>query len=109
LQLAEQPVESLAQPGDTREEPHQELPSDHGGQLHGAFAIIPETVQAGHNNPLDGVRDMHLAETFDETVATILALEDAQIEQGLRHFLDKQRYALGLGYESSLQFCGELY
>jgi len=29
LQLAQQPFESLAQPGDARQEPHQELPTDH--------------------------------------------------------------------------------
>jgi hypothetical protein len=34
----------LAQPGDTREEPHEELPTDHGGQLHGAFPLVPKTV-----------------------------------------------------------------
>src|SRR5205807_6819642 len=49
-------------------------------QLHGAFAVVPETVQACHNDPLNGVRDMHLTEAFHKTVATIPTLEDAQIE-----------------------------
>ena len=58
LQLAQQPFKAIAQPGDTRQEPHQELPTDHRGQLHGAFPVLPETVQAGHNDPLDGLRDV---------------------------------------------------
>jgi hypothetical protein len=108
LQLTQQPCEALTQPGDTRQQPHQELPTDHRGHLHGAFRVVPETVQAGHNDPLDGVRDMHLTESFHETVATIVALEHAQIEQGLRHFLNEQRHALGFVQQSGLEFCGKL-
>ena len=89
LQLAQQPFESLAQSGDTRQQPHQELPTDHRGELHGAFAVVPEAVQAGHNDPLNGLRDAHLAEIFHETVSTILTLEDAEIKQGLGHLLDE--------------------
>src|SRR5438093_9030314 len=41
-------------------------------------------------------------------IGPILTLEDTQIEQGLGHFLDEQRHALGLSHESGLEFCGEL-
>ena len=62
LQLAQQPFESIGLPGHTRQEPHQELPTDHRGQLHGPLAFLPEAVQAGHNDALDGLRDAHLTE-----------------------------------------------
>src|SRR4029453_8896 len=80
LQLAQQPFEAIAQSGNTRQQPHQELPTDHRGELYGTFSLVSETVQASHNDPLNGVRDMPFTETFHETVGTILALEDTQIE-----------------------------
>jgi hypothetical protein len=51
---------------------------------------------------------MHLTETFHETVGTILALQDAQIEQGLGHLLDEQWHALSFFHQSGLQSCGKL-
>ena len=102
------PSSRSLKPGDARQEPHQELPADHRGQLHRAFAVLAETVQAGHDDALDGVGHAHLAETFHEAVAAVLPPEDAQIEEGLGHLLDEQRHALGLLHEGGLEFCGEL-
>jgi hypothetical protein len=89
LQLAQQPFESIGPPGHARQEPHQELPTDHRGQLHGPLAFIPGAVQAGHNDALDGLRDAHLAETFHKTVGTLFTPQDAQIEQRFDHLLDE--------------------
>jgi hypothetical protein len=108
LQLAQQPFKSLAQSGDTRQQPHQELPPDHRGHLHRAFAVVPKAVQGGHNDPLDGVRDMHLVKIFHESVGPILPLEDPQIKQSLSHLLDEQGHALGFVHQSGLEFDGKL-
>ena len=106
LQLAEQPSSRSLSPATRARSRTRNCRPITDGQLHGAFAVVPEPVQAGHNDPLDGVRDMHLTEAFHETVATVVALEDTQIEQGLRHLLDEQGHALGLRHEGGLESAG---
>jgi hypothetical protein len=103
LQLVQHPFEAIAQSGDARQEPHQELSTDDRGQLHGALDLVSETVQARHNEVLDRIRDAHLAETFHETVGTLFTPQDAQIEQDFGHLLDEQRHTLGLLHEGGLE------
>ena len=61
LQLAQQSLELLAHPGHSLQQADQELPSDDGGELHGALAVLAEPVEAGHDDVVDGVGHADLA------------------------------------------------
>ena len=95
-------------PGDTFQEPHQELPANDRGKLDHALAILTETVQPGHDDILNSVGHAHLGKTFNEAIVTVRALEDAEIEEGLGDFLDEQRHALCLFHEDGVQLLREL-
>ena len=108
LQLLEESLELPGQPGDALQQSLQELAADDRRELDGALAVLPEPVEARHDDALDGVGHAHLAHPLDHPEAAVLAPEDAEIEERLRHLLDEERHALGLVQEGGLQLRREL-
>ena len=81
---------------------------DDRGELDGAFAVLTEAVQPGHDNCLDGVRHVHLGEAFDQAIAAVLPPQDAEVEEGLGDLLNEQGYPLRLRHEGGMQLGREL-
>ena len=76
--------------------------------MHRALPVLTETIQPGHDDPLDGVGHAHLGKLFDETIVAILLLEHTEIQEGLGDFLDEQRYPFRLRHEGRLELLREL-
>src|SRR5262245_52978487 len=98
----------MREPGDAPEEPLEELPADHRGELDGALAVLAQSIKARHDDSLDRVGDAGLVESAYEPVAAVLATEHADVEQGLRDLFYIERNALGLGRESLGQLAGKV-
>jgi hypothetical protein len=75
------------------------LPTDDRGKLDRTLALFAETVQPGHDDPLDGIGHTHLGKIFNKAIATVRTLEDAKVEKGLGNLLDEQRHTLRLFHE----------
>ena len=103
LQLLEQPREPLREPGHSLEQAPEELPADDRGQLHGALAVLAQSVEASHDDALDGVGDVEVPDTLHHAVAVAFSPEQAEIEQGPDHLLDEEGHAFGLVQERLAQ------
>jgi hypothetical protein len=57
---------------------------------------------------VDGFGHAHLSHPLDHPEAAVLAPEDTEIEERLRHFFDEERHALGLVQEGGLELQWEL-
>src|SRR5215813_2970035 len=97
FQLSEEAFELSAEPSDPLEQTSKELSADDGGELHGSLTVPAETIQARHDDALDGRGDVDLIQALREAVAAILPTQDPEVQEHLRDLFDEERDTFGLG------------
>jgi hypothetical protein len=102
LQLPQEPLQLPGEASDPLQQAAHELAADHRRELHRPLAVLAETIETGHDDPVDGVGDGYLGALHHPVVA-VLEPEQAQVEQCLRHLLDEERHALGLVHQGGTQ------
>jgi hypothetical protein len=90
------------------EQPLEELPADHRGELDGALAVVAQAVQAGHDDALDRVGDAGVIEPAHQPVPAVLPAQHADVEERLRDLLHVERHSLRLGGERLAQLGREV-
>jgi hypothetical protein len=109
LQLAQQPLKLPSEAGDPLKQADEELPADNRGELYRPLAALPQAVEPGHDDSLDGLRNSQFTQGLGHSVVAILAGDETQVEQRLGYFFNKERHPLGLFHKRRLKFFWEQF
>jgi hypothetical protein len=77
--------------------------------LHRALAALPQTVEPGHDDSLDGLRNSQFTQGLGHSVVTILVGNETQIEQGLDYFFNEEWHPFRLLHKRGLEFFWEQF
>src|SRR5262249_19783027 len=60
------------------------------------LALLPQVIEAGHDDALDRLRNARFRWALHELVTVFPAAQDAEIDQSLGNLFDEQRHTFGL-------------
>jgi hypothetical protein len=93
---------------DSLEQAAEELPPDDRRELNRALAVFAQSIQAGHDDVVDRVRHADLRQTFHQSIAAVVTLDDPEVKQRLRDLFNEERHTLRLVHQGRPQLGGKL-